>query len=97
MTKPDTVVLVGETTSSSLLRLRKSMYLSTVKHGPDAIKTLEIEIFQLYSELGTVIHPSASKWPWTPDSNMLVCNTEASVGQVIPWASMEKDQTQNVT
>jgi hypothetical protein len=41
--------------------------------------------------------PSASKWPWTKDSNMLVCNTEVNAGVETPWESMVRDQTLSAT
>jgi hypothetical protein len=90
-------VLDGEITSSNSLLLKSLTSLLLVNHLKAATKIREAEIFQIYSELVTEIQRNASSLPCKEDISLLVCNTEVSAGLVTQWASMERDQTVNVT
>jgi hypothetical protein len=106
MTSQESVVLAGETVSSNsdgsqdqskLLHNLKLMLQSLVKPRRVAIKIGVTEIFQSSSELAMVIHNFASKRPKMLVTDMLVFNTEVSVGLVTDLANTARDQIENVT
>lgn len=73
------------------------MLPSWENHLKAALKMLETEIFQIYSEMDTEVQKLASKKQWMQDINMLVFSLEENAGLEILLVNTERDQTLNAT
>jgi len=87
----------GETTSSNLLKLRKSTNQFTEKLNMVASKIQETEISLTGLKLDMEVHLSALSWLWIRVTNMLVCSTVVCALVVTQLESTAKDQTKNAT
>lgn len=95
----ESAVVAGETVLSSLLKKKSNGHTqpSWERLMRVASLTRVVEIFLNCSEMVMEAQESASKLPWMPVINMLVSNTEVSVGLVTLSASMARDPKVSAT